>query len=218
MGALKNDVPNHEESVHAATCLAATDCLVSRRTRDCLSYAPGQVVHLPASYTPRVVLDGLSEELAPIFRDTPKEQPPVPPAPLALVPLLQAYTGASDEEAIAALLMDRRGPLVLDWLDCEAPPLRKSAAPWSVFVPPWSTTGWTGGWWRARASWRRRIVVVRPGPYGRPWIRAPCGGAPPGWRRRRISWDTRCGRPCAWWRANRGGGWRQWPRRLGRRW
>ena len=36
------------------------------------------------------------EELATIFRDKPKGQPPVPPAPLALVTLLQAYTGASD--------------------------------------------------------------------------------------------------------------------------
>jgi transposase len=66
------------------------------------------------------------EELATLFRDRPKGQPPVPPAQLALVTLLQAYTGASDEEAIEALLMDRRWQLVLDCLDCEAPPLSKA--------------------------------------------------------------------------------------------
>ena len=36
--------------------------------------------------------------LASIFQDRSKGQPPVPPAPLALVPLLPAYTGASDDE------------------------------------------------------------------------------------------------------------------------
>jgi transposase len=66
------------------------------------------------------------EELATIFPDRPKGQPPVPPAQLALVTLLQAYTGASDEEAIEALLMDRRWQLVLDCLDCAAPPLSTS--------------------------------------------------------------------------------------------
>jgi transposase len=66
------------------------------------------------------------EELATIFRDRPKGQPPVPPAQLALVTLLQAYSGVSDDEAIEALLMDRRWQLVLDCLDCAAPPLSKA--------------------------------------------------------------------------------------------
>src|SRR4029453_6921849 len=60
------------------------------------------------------------------FPDRPKGQPPVPPAQLALVTLLQAYMGASDEEAIESLLMDRRWELVPDCLDCEAPPLSKA--------------------------------------------------------------------------------------------
>jgi transposase len=66
------------------------------------------------------------EELVPIFPDRPKGQPPIPPAQLALVTLLPAYTGASDEESIDALLMERRWPLVLDGLDCEAPPWSKA--------------------------------------------------------------------------------------------
>jgi hypothetical protein len=37
-----------------------------------------------------------------IYEDRPKGHPPVPPALLALVPLLQAYTGASDAEAVEA--------------------------------------------------------------------------------------------------------------------
>jgi transposase len=66
------------------------------------------------------------EALATLFRDTPTGQPPVPPAPLALVPLLQADTGASDEEAIEALRMDRRWQLGLDCLDGEGPPFRNA--------------------------------------------------------------------------------------------
>jgi hypothetical protein len=56
------------------------------------------------------------EELASILRDSAKGHPPVPPAQLALVTLLQASTGASDAEAIEALTMDRRWPLVCDGL------------------------------------------------------------------------------------------------------
>jgi hypothetical protein len=50
-------------------------------------------------------------ELAGIFADSPKGQPPLPPAQLALVTHLQAYMGASDDEAIEALKMDRRWQL-----------------------------------------------------------------------------------------------------------
>ena len=64
-------------------------------------------------------------ELAEIFEDNPKGQPPVSPAKLALVTILQAYTGASDDEAIESLLMDKRWQLVLDCLDCQKSPLGK---------------------------------------------------------------------------------------------
>jgi hypothetical protein len=70
--------------------------------------------------------EAFQEELATIFRDSPKGQPPVPPAQLALVTLLQAYTGASDDEAIEALSMDRRWQLVCDCLDCPTPPFSKA--------------------------------------------------------------------------------------------
>lgn len=64
-------------------------------------------------------------ELAEIFDDNPKGHPPVSPAKLALVTILQAYTGASDDEAIESLLMDRRWQLVLDCLDCQKSPFGK---------------------------------------------------------------------------------------------
>ncbi|MCA1597937.1 MAG: IS1182 family transposase [Chloroflexi bacterium] len=62
------------------------------------------------------------EELATLYADRAKGHPPVPPALLALVTILQAYTGASDAEAVEATVMDRRWQLVLDCLDCTDAP------------------------------------------------------------------------------------------------
>jgi hypothetical protein len=62
------------------------------------------------------------EQLNKIYADTEKGHPPIPPAQLALTTILQAYTGASDAEAIEALTMDWRWQLVVDCLDCEQPP------------------------------------------------------------------------------------------------
>ena len=64
-------------------------------------------------------------ELAQAYVDSPKGQPPVPPARLALATILQAYTGVSDDEVIEATVMDRRWQLVLDCLDAEEPPFSK---------------------------------------------------------------------------------------------
>jgi hypothetical protein len=64
-------------------------------------------------------------ELARAYADSPKGQPPVPPARLALATILQAYTGVSDDEVIEATVMDRRWQLVLDCLGAEEPPFSK---------------------------------------------------------------------------------------------
>ncbi len=64
-------------------------------------------------------------ELARAYADSPKGQPPVPPALLALATILQAYTGVSDDEVIEATVMDRRWQLVLDCLDSGQPPFAK---------------------------------------------------------------------------------------------
>jgi hypothetical protein len=62
------------------------------------------------------------EELASLYHDSPRGQPPVAPALLALATILQAYTGASDDEVIEASVMDRRWQLALDCLETEEAP------------------------------------------------------------------------------------------------
>ncbi len=64
-------------------------------------------------------------ELAEAYVDSPKGQPPVPPARLALATILQAYTKVSDDEVIEATVMDRRWQLVLDCMNAEEPPFSK---------------------------------------------------------------------------------------------
>lgn len=69
--------------------------------------------------------DALQQDLVAIFKDSPKGQPPVAPARLALALILQAYTHASDDEVIEAAQMDRRWQLVLDCLDTDTAPFGK---------------------------------------------------------------------------------------------
>jgi hypothetical protein len=74
----------------------------------------------------RELFDGeFQAELAETYVDSPKGQPPVPPARLALATILQAYTGVSDDEVIEATVMDRRWQLVLDCMDAQGPPFSK---------------------------------------------------------------------------------------------
>ena len=70
--------------------------------------------------------EAFQEELATMYAEVAKGHPPVPPAQLALTVILQAYTKASDAEAIEALTMDRRWQLVLDCLDCEVAPFSQA--------------------------------------------------------------------------------------------
>jgi hypothetical protein len=65
-------------------------------------------------------------ELAGMYQDKPVGQPPVPPAQLALATILQAYTGASDDEVLEATVMDRRWQLVLDCMDHAQAPFSKT--------------------------------------------------------------------------------------------
>jgi hypothetical protein len=64
-------------------------------------------------------------ELAGAYVDSPKGQPPVWPAQLALATIVQAYAGVSDDEVIEATVMDRRWQLVLDCMDTDRPPFAK---------------------------------------------------------------------------------------------
>jgi Transposase domain (DUF772) len=65
-------------------------------------------------------------ELAQMYQDKSVGQPPVPPAQLGLATILQAYTGASDDEVIEACVMDRRWQLVLDCMDHAQAPFSKT--------------------------------------------------------------------------------------------
>jgi hypothetical protein len=65
-------------------------------------------------------------ELAGMYQDAQVGQPPVPPARLGLATILQAYTGASDDEVIEACVMDRRWQLVLDCMDHAQAPFSKA--------------------------------------------------------------------------------------------
>src|SRR5256714_7720949 len=65
--------------------------------------------------------EAFQQELAILYRESQRGQPPVPPALLALATILQAYTGVSDDEVVEASTMDRRWQLVLDCVDTEKP-------------------------------------------------------------------------------------------------
>jgi hypothetical protein len=69
--------------------------------------------------------EAFQQELASLYRASQRGQPPIAPAQLALATIVQAYTGASDDEVIEAMLMDRRWQLVLDCLDTEQTPFSK---------------------------------------------------------------------------------------------
>src|SRR5579859_2628348 len=69
--------------------------------------------------------EAFQQELAGLYRMSERGQPPIAPAQLALAIILQAYTGASDDEVIEATLMDRRWQLVLDCLDTDQAPFSK---------------------------------------------------------------------------------------------
>lgn len=69
--------------------------------------------------------EAFQEELANLYRQAERGHPPVSPSVLALVLILEAYTGVSDDEVIEATLMDRRWQLVLDCVDAEQAPFSK---------------------------------------------------------------------------------------------
>lgn len=69
--------------------------------------------------------DAFQNELNDLYVEAEKGHPPVAPAQLALVTILQAYTGVSDAEAIEALAMDRRWQLVLGCLGATRAPFGK---------------------------------------------------------------------------------------------
>jgi transposase len=117
--------------------------------------------------------------LAELDADSSKGQPPVAPAQLALALILQAYTGASDDEVIEATVMDRRWQLVLDCLDAEQPPFSKG----TVFNFGTRLIQADLDRRLVERPWRWRRARPRAGSFGRRWIPVRCGGWPGGGHR-----------------------------------
>lgn len=76
-------------------------------------------------YRHELLNEAFQQELTSLYRARKRGQPPIAPAQLALTTIVQAYTGASDDEIIEATLMDRRWQLVSDCLDIEQAPFSK---------------------------------------------------------------------------------------------
>src|SRR2546421_3592573 len=78
--------------------------------------------------------EAFQQELANLYRQAERGQPPIAPAMLALALILEAYTGVSDDEVIEATVMDRRWELVFGCLDTQKGPL--SQRTFVGFPPP----------------------------------------------------------------------------------
>jgi len=119
--------------------------------------------------------------LAAAYADSPKGQPPVPPAQLALATILQAYTGVSNDEVIEAAVMDRRWQLALDCLDAGQPPFSKGT------LVGFRNRLISHNLDRALADRTVGLATATKGSArgrcGRRWTPAPCG-ARGGWRTR----------------------------------
>ena len=71
--------------------------------------------------------EAFEAELTSLYTDSPKGHPPLPPAMLAMVTVLQAADGVSDEGAVNEVIFDRRWQMVLGCLDSEGAPFSQGA-------------------------------------------------------------------------------------------
>lgn len=71
--------------------------------------------------------EGFQAELEKMYRDSGAGKRPVPPALMAMAVLLQAYSGASDAEAVELSVVDLRWQLVLDRLGADEPAFSQGA-------------------------------------------------------------------------------------------
>jgi hypothetical protein len=70
----------------------------------------------------RLFDEGFQAELLKMYADSPRGTPPLPPAMLAMVTLLQAYEHKSDAAAVEEAVFDARWQMVLGCLGSETPP------------------------------------------------------------------------------------------------
>ena len=73
--------------------------------------------------------DAFQSELEAMYRDSGEGKQPVSPALLAMVILLQAYTGASDAQAVELSIVDARWQMVLGVIGEDDPPFSQGALP-----------------------------------------------------------------------------------------
>lgn len=73
--------------------------------------------------------ESFQAELLAMYRDTGEGKMPVPPALLAMVVLLQAYTGASDAQAVELSIVDARWQMVLGVIGDDDPAFSQGALP-----------------------------------------------------------------------------------------
>ncbi len=73
--------------------------------------------------------EGFQAELEAMYRSSGEGKQPVAPALLAMVVLLQAYTGASDAQAVELAVVDARWQMVLGVLGQDDPPFSQGALP-----------------------------------------------------------------------------------------
>lgn len=71
--------------------------------------------------------ESFQEELATVYRQTGAGKSPHPPAFMAMVILLQAYTKTSDAEAVQQCVVDLRWQMVLDCLGATKPPFSQGS-------------------------------------------------------------------------------------------
>ena len=146
--------------------------------------------------------EAFQQELASLYRQAERGQPPVAPAMLALALILEAYTGVSDDEVIEATVMDRRWQLVLDCLDTDEAPFSKGTL---VAFRKRLIEAQMDRRLIERtieiASQSQALVHER---YAQPWIAVRCGERDE-WKIPIIWWDMRSKRSCVWWPISRGG-------------
>jgi len=79
--------------------------------------------------------DAFQSELEAMYRDTGEGKQPVSPALLAMVILLQAYTGASDAQAVELSIVDARWQMVLGVIGEDDPPFSQGAFIGTILIP-----------------------------------------------------------------------------------
>ncbi len=75
----------------------------------------------------KLFCEEFQRELAEMYSDSPRGTPPLPPALLAMVTLLQAYGQVSDAGAVENAVYDRRWQMVLGCLGAEKAPFSQGS-------------------------------------------------------------------------------------------